>query len=294
MNKEEALKYLEEKGDSSFIIRTEDEEATFLQNHAKKVEDEIIPGKISDLHKRYDDDILSVTGLKKNPTEKTYDFTKRILSDYKTRAEKVSDYEKEINTLKQQIKDGTADKTVLADLERVKQEYADLQNEKTEEVTKLKSEYEKFRIKAEITSALSGMTFKKNLPESAIKAFTDSVVNNLSDLATFQDGKLVFLKDGVPMRNTHNKLEPYSAKELLEEQLKDIRDMGRKETGPNLGDEITFEKKDGKIIKVAMMIPDSIKYKDELSTYLVKQGLLRGSEEYITAYREYSPGLTAR
>lgn len=293
MDKTEALKYIETKGDSTFIVRTEAEEAEFLQNHAKKIEEEVIPSKISDLHNRYDEDIFSVTGLRKGATEKTYDFTKRVLAEYKTKAEKADVLEKEISSLKKQIADGSTDKKLIADLEAVQKAYKELQENKDKEVTNLKSEYEKFRVKAEITSALSGMTFRKNIPEAALKAFTDQVINDLTNIAAYQDGKLVFLKDGVPMRNAHNALNPYTAKELLEERMKDIRDTGRQASGgPDLSKEITKEYDKGKLIKVAMIIPDSVKTKEALSRFLIGEAkLLRGSQEYNLAYKEYSENL---
>jgi len=296
MKKEEALKYIEEKGDSNFVVRTEEEETNFLTNHAKKIEEEVIPSKIGDLHKRYDEDIFSVIGVRKEPTEKTYEFVKRVLTDLKTKAEQGSALQDEISSLKQQIADGTGDKKVLEDLKAVQKAYKELEDTKTKEVTDLKSEYDKFKVKAEITSALSGMVFKKNIPESALKALTDQIINDLSNIATYQDGSLVFInKDGAPMRNSHNALLPYTAKELLEERMKDIRDVGRQYNGgPDLNKEITKEYDKGKLTKIAMIIPDTVKYKDQLSAHLVGAGLLRGSEEYSLAYKEYSPALEAR
>jgi hypothetical protein len=295
MDKAEALKYIDTKGESKFIVRTEEEEATFLANHAKKIEEEIIPSKISELHTRYDEDIFAVTGMKKSPTEKTYDFTKRVLNEFKTKAEKSEVLEKEIGSLKKQITDGTGDKKTLADLEAVQKAYKELEDSKNKEVSNLKSEYDKFKVRAEITSALSGMTFKKNIPESALKALTDQVINDLTEVASYQDGKLVFLKDGVPMRNSHNALNPYTAKELLEERMKDIRDtVKRIDGGPDLNREITKEYDKGKLTKIAMIIPDSVKSKEDLSKHLMSAGLLRGTEEYTLAYKEYSASLPIR
>ena len=296
MKKEEALKYIEDKGDSSFVVRTEEEETVFLANHAKKIEEEQIPSKISELHSRYDEDIFAVTGLKKNPTEKTYDFTKRVLAEYKTKAEKSSVLEKEIDSLKQQIKDGTGDKKTLADLESVQKSYEELKQTKEKELSDIKTEYDKYKIKAEITSALSGIAFKKNLPESALKALTDQVINDLSNVAEYHDGKLVFMENGVPKRNVHNALNPYTASEIVKERLKDIIDTGKQTSGgPDVSKEIVKEfDKDGKLTKVSLILPDSIKYKDELSQFLVSSGLLRGTKEYLVAYGEYSPSLKAR
>lgn len=293
MKKDEVLKYIEDKGDESFVIRTETEDKTFLENYGKKIEEEVIPSKISDLHTRYDDDIFAVTGLRKNPTEKTYEFTKRVLAEFKTKAEKAAVLEKEIGDLKKQIADGTGDKKTLADLEAVQKAYKELEDSKIKEITDLRTQFDKYKDESEIVSASSGLIFKKNIPESAIKSRVKEVINDLTGIASRQDGKLVFLKDGVPMRNPHNALNPYTADELLKDRLKEILDTGRKaEGGPGVSSEIVKEyDKDGKITKIALLIPESVKTKEDLSKYLVTQKLLRGTQEYRKAYAEYSESL---
>lgn len=293
MKKDEVLKFIEEKGDADFIIRTGDEDKMFLENYGKKIEEEIIPSKISELHNRYDEDVFTVTGMKKNPTEKTYDFVKRVLASYKTDAEKSGTLVKEIADLKKQIADGTGDRKTHDDLEAVQKAYKELQEAKDKEIGTLKSDYDKYKIRSEIMSATSGMVFKKGIPESVVSAYVNQVVNDLTGISSFQDGKLVFVKDGVPMRNTFNALNPYTAKELVEERLKDIRETGKLSPGgPDISKEIIKEyDKSGKILKVAMVIPDSVKNKQELSKHLISQGLLRGTEEYNLAYKEYSQNL---
>jgi hypothetical protein len=297
MKKDEVLKYVETKGDESFIVRTEAEEKTFLENYGKKIEEEVIPSKISELHTRYDDDIFAVTGLKKNPTEKTYDFTKRVLGEFKTKAEKTSVLETEIAALKKQITDGTGDKKTLADLEAVQKAYKELEDTKTKEVNDLRTQFEKYKDESEIVAATSGLQFKKNIPETAVKSLVKQVISDLTSIASRQDGKLVFLKDGVPHRNPHNALNPYTADELLKERLKDVLDTGRKlDNGPGIDNEVIkeYDKASGKLTKIAMVIPDSVKTKEDLSKFLISQKLLRGTEDYNLAYKEYSASLPMR
>lgn len=295
MKKDEILKVIEAKPDADFIIRTKDEEDAYLANHQKQIEEQVIPGKISELHNRYDEDIFSVTGLRKGQTEKTYDFTKRVLAEFKTKAEKADVLANEINSLKQQIKDGTGDKKTLADLEAVQKAYKELETTKDSEITKVKTEFEKYRIKADIQSARSGIALKKNIPESAVNALWEQAVNKLTGMASFQDGKLVFMKDGIVMRNAHNALNPYTAAELLKEELKDVIDTGEKKLGPDVSKEVEKEfDKDGKLTKIALIVPESVRTREDLSKYLVTAGLLRGTEEYMLAYKEYSANLPVR
>lgn len=293
MKKDEVLKYVESQGDVDFIVRTEAEDKTFLENYGKKIEEEQIPSKISELHNRYDEDIFSVTGQRKNPTEKTYEFTKRILGDLKTKAEKAEAIEAEITRLKQQIKEGGNDKLLL-DLENMKKAYKELEETKTSEIKRINTDFEKYKIQNELLSASSGLNFKKGIPEAATKALLNQAISELLQIASRQEDKLVFLnKDGAPLRNAHNALNPYTAEELLKEKLKDVIETGKKaEGGPDLNKEIVKEyDKTGKLTKIALVIPDSVKSKVELSEYLVKSGLLRGTQEYHEAYKEYSKAL---
>jgi hypothetical protein len=295
MKKDEVLKVLETaKGDESFIVRTEAEEKTFLENFGKQIEEEKIPSKISELHNRYDEDVFSVTGMKKNPTEKTYDFIKRVLGEMKTKAEKSSSLEVEIAKLNQQLKDGTGDKKTLADLEAVQRAYKELEEKSKSEVETLKKASEQKEIRYELTSALSGFNFKKGITEPVRKAFVDQVINELTSIAEFREGKLVFLdKAGNPMRNAHNTLNPYTAKELLDERLKEIVDAGRViNNGPDIENEVIKEyDKTGKLIKAAIVVPDSVKTKVDLGEFLVKSKILRGTPEYNMLYAEYSKNL---
>ncbi len=294
MKRDEVLKTIESKGDIDYVVRTAEEEKTFLENYGKKIEEEVIPSKISDLHNRYDEDVFSVTGLKKNPTEKSYDFIKRVLGDLKTKAEKTSSFETEIASLKKQLADGTGDKKTLADLEAMQTAYKTLEESKTKEVDSLKKTAEQKEIRYELTSALSGFNFKKGITEPVRKAFVDQVINELSSVAELRDGKLVFIdKAGNPMRNAHNALNPYSAKELLDERLKEIVDVGRKiDNGPDIEGAIEKEyDKNGKLIKAAIVVPDSVKTKVDLGEFFIKSKILRNTPEYNMLYAEYGKNL---
>lgn len=296
MKKDEVLKYVETKGDESFIVRTEAEEKSFLENYGLKIEEEKVGMATKKIYNDIDNEVVfKLTGQKRKMIEgeKSSEFYSRVLLDYKSKAEKAGILEKEIADLKKQIADGTADKKTLADLESVQKAYKELEDTKTKEVTDLRTQFEKYKDQTEIISASSGLMFKKNIPETAIKSLVNQVISELTSVASRQDGKLVFLKDGVPMRNPHNALNPYTADELLKERLKDVLDINRKiDGGPGLNQEVAKEyDTTGKLTKIAMIIPDSIKTKEDLSKFLVSQKLLRGSQEYILAYKEYSTSL---
>lgn len=72
------------------VYRTKEEEQAFLSNYEKTVipqkVDAEIGNKIRETYDRFDKDIEEVTGLKKGPHEKTYEFNKRVLAKLKADA----------------------------------------------------------------------------------------------------------------------------------------------------------------------------------------------------------------
>jgi hypothetical protein len=85
--REDVLAVLKQDGG---IYRTKEEEEAFLSNY----ETNIIPDKVNaqigekikQVYTQLDQDIEAVTGLKKGPHEKTYDFNKRVLAKLKADA----------------------------------------------------------------------------------------------------------------------------------------------------------------------------------------------------------------
>jgi hypothetical protein len=72
----DVLTGLKSKG---LVVRTKDEETEFINNYEKNV----IGPKIKSVHDQYDNDLFELTGEKKLPTEKTYEFMKRKLTALK-------------------------------------------------------------------------------------------------------------------------------------------------------------------------------------------------------------------
>lgn len=296
MKKADILAILEEKGDGEFVLRTADEDKTFLDNYADEVADKRSKSYEGKLHQKYDDDFYALTGKRKPDGMRTFDFIKSEWMTVAERAQKADELQRERSELEQKIKEGSTDKKLVADLEQVRREYESLKSESEQKMQKMQSEYQRDKIRNEILKARSELTFNDKIPDAAREALIERVVDSLVGKAEFRDSKLYFLNDeGDPMRNKNNALNPYTAKELLSEQLKDILKEKRKESGPPISDEIN-KKRDasGKLVEVALIVPDSIKTREQLGEYLVSKGLLRGSDEYYLAYSEYGKGLPVK
>jgi len=284
ITKEEILNFIKEKGGSGdeFIVRTAEEDKTYLENFKTAEVEKAIAPRISEVHTRYDEDIFSITGLKKKPDEKTYDFNKRVLADLKAKADKVPTHEQEIASLKEKV-GKNADAKILADLENVRSEFATFKSAKEKELDDLRKETEVSRKKSLIESEINAYEFDPLIKENVLKVYKETVINALIGSSEFRDGQLVFLDEkGNPLRNQANNLAPYSPTEIIGERLKDVIKQKRIIGGPP---------KPGDPKGSPRSLPDTVKTKVELSDHLMKEGLKRGSKEYDEAYLELSKDL---
>ena len=293
MTKDEILAILETKGDAEFVLRTADEDKTFLDNYADEVAEKRAKSYEGKLHQKYDDDFYALTGKRKPEGMRTFDFIKNEWMTVAQKAEKAEDLLHEKADLEKKIKEGSTDKKLVADLEQVRREYEALKMESDQKIQTIQTEHERFKIRGEILKARSELSFNDKIPEAAREALVERVVDDLVSKAEFRETQLYFVDgEGNPMRNKNNALNPYTAKELLQEQLKDILREKRKESGPPISDEINKKfDASGKLSSVALMLPDSIKTREQLGEFLITKGILRGTPEYYLAYKEYGEGM---
>ena len=290
MTKEEAIQKIDQGGDD-FQVFTEVEHKTFL-NNLKDTEDfkQQIDVRIADLEKKYDDDLLSITGRKRKDSERTYDFMKR---EFKT----LTDSEVELKSRNEELQKVVNDKSGGEALELLKSENTSLikNHKKSKEewdtkYTALEKAGIDLRIQHEFDRSMTGLKFKDAtiIPEDVRNAMINNAKTELAKTVDFVDGKLVFRdSEGKIMYNDLAQL--LTPKEVLSDKLKSIIDAGRQQTGVDVKDEITKDE-DGKAI-VNISIPDSVKTNVDLTKHLMGLGMKRGSEEYRAAYAKYSEKL---
>lgn len=215
-------------------------------------ENQTIGKRIGELHGQYDHDIQEVTGLTKNQGEKSYDFLKRILGDFKeqtselpTLKTKISAYETEIAGLQKKIQEGGTDEELKKQFQDTKNELTSLraqyETEKSEFGEKIKgyeNQIKTAKVNSEFEKALSELKFKPEFPDSVkntlIQSAKEKLIRDYSPDWEKVEGKeiLVFRdSEGNIIRNKQNALNPHTAKDLLSENLKDILDLGRKQKG---------------------------------------------------------------
>ena len=277
------------------------EQLNAIVTMSKNDEETVIGSKIGTLHGQYDTDIFSVTGIKKNDGEKSYDYAKRVLNEYKTKASSSETLTTEINALKTQkaelekkISEGNTDAVLKQQLKdattRITQMTQQLESEKTN-YTKTISDLEKnivdIKVDNVLTNALSGIKFKSNIPESVQTILINSAKAEVLAKGTpdfVDNGKggknLVFRNAaGEIIANPKNSLNPYTANELLlETSLKDAIDFGKQQPGagtipPKPSDE------GSRIIDISTA-KNQVEADDMIAKHLLSNGLTRDSREF--------------
>lgn len=217
-------------------------------------ENTVIGAKIGALHGQYDADIFSITGVKKKDGEKSYDYAKRVLGDYKTKAESTKTIKAELDEanakvveLQSKLEKGASDETIRQQLKDAKTQVAQLQAQlqsKEAEFSAKKVEFEttlrNTHVDYAFSEATAGLKFKAGITEPIQKTLLSAAKAEILAKGTpdfiedAQGNKQLVIRgaDGNILNNAKNNLNPYTIKELvMESSLKDVIDTGRQQTG---------------------------------------------------------------
>lgn len=242
LNQSESLKGLTDAQKLAITTLSSNDEAT------------VIGTKIGALHGQYDADILSISGISKADGEKTYDYLKRVLGDYKTKLDgtktlsaQLEAQKKKVTELEAKLAAGGSDEAVKQQLKDARHQVTQLQTQlttKTEELDKAKKDYEQkekdLQVGFAFTNATAGIKFKADVSEPVRKILLAAAKDEILAKGTpdFIDdgngGKKLVLRDaaGNTLNNPKNNLNPYTIEELvMETSLKDVIDTGKQQSG---------------------------------------------------------------
>lgn len=217
-----------------------DEDLNAILTLVNNSEQAAISKKVGELHGQYDADVLAVTGVAKNAGEKSYEFVKRILSDYKT---KLTASEAKVADLTKQVANGSQDEQLKKDLADAKSLAEQVKGQlaaKTKEVDDLKATHaaEKLSMQfdAAFNTAAAGLKYKAGITETVQKALLQAAKTEILARGKAEvqaDGTLVLRgADNEILRNKNNNYNPYTISELLgETSIKDVLDTGNKGGG---------------------------------------------------------------
>lgn len=270
-----------------------DEQLVAIATLSENDENQVIGKKTGEIHGKYEADVLVLSGIPKNTNEKSYDYMKRVMGEFKGKAESVSGQietlKTEIEGYKKQISEGKGSEAISKQLKDAEALIAQLktthESEKTE-WTKKESEWnEKYnsqRIGYEFGNAKSALKFKKEYPNEIASLLVQKAQENI--LTTYKpdwiekDGKTVLVfRDaaGNIANNPENKLEPFTAAELLKLQLKDAIDTSKVQTG--LG---TKEVPAGSTLVDITAAKTQVEADEMIEDYLLKSGMLRYDSKF--------------
>lgn len=289
LNQSESLKGLTDAQKLAITTLSSNDEAT------------VIGTKIGALHGQYDADILSISGISKADGEKTYDYLKRVLGDYKTKLDgtktlsaQLEAQKKKVTELETKLAAGGSDEAVKQQLKDARHQVTQLQTQltaKTEELDNAKKDYEKkekdLQVGFAFTNATAGIKFKADVSEPVKKILLAAAKDEILAKGTpdfiddGNDGKKLVLRDaaGNTLNNPKNNLNPYTIEELImETSLKDVIDTGRQQPG---GGTKPNPQPDHRTVNLDLSLAKTQQEADvQIENYLLSTGLTRDNVEF--------------
>lgn len=269
---------------------------------SKNDEATVIGTKIGALHGQYDADILNVSGIAKAEGEKSYDYLKRVLGDYKTKLDGTKTLSAQLEAQKNKVTEleaklaaGGSDEALKQQLKDARHQVTQLQTQltaKTGELDRAKKDYEQkekdLQVGFAFTNATAGIKFKADVSEPVKKILLAAAKDEILAKGTpdFIDdgngGKKLVLRDaaGNTLNNPKNNLNPYTIEELvMETSLKDVIDTGRQQSGggtvppvkPNGGGGTTLD---------LSGVKTQLEADTQIENYLLSTGLTRDNAEF--------------
>lgn len=278
--------------------------ATLSQNDQKVV----IGERDKELMNSYDA-LLEEAGFPRDKTnkEKTSDAIKRVANAAKEAKTESDSLKSKIAAVEKQISDGNTDpalKTKLADLETKLSDNANLitqlKEAKKKEIETLQSELNKakeknmsIRVEHEFSKALEGLSFKdekllsKEDRELIINAKKQNLLSKY-DVEFIDDGKggeLMAFRDKATkniVNNPANGLNPFTAKELMLNEIQSIINPGRNVTGIGKQPEGTQSQN----MNFKLNAKNQVEADVQIRSYLKANGIDAQSDDFITKATE--------
>ena len=287
---------------NSALTNLSDAQLTAIAEMSKNDENTVIGAKIGALHGQYDTDILGITGIKKKDGEKSYDYAKRVLGEYKTKAESVKTVQAELDTAKAQVTElqsklekGAGDETLRRQLKDAKAQVTQLQSQLKTKETEFNSKKTEFETTLKNThidyafqAATAGLKFKPGITEPIQKTLLNAAKAEVLAKGTpdfiedGQGGKKLVIRgaDGNILNNPKNNLNPYTMQELvMETSLKDVIETGRQQQGGGTGGFGSGSGGTGGTLDLSG-VKSQVEADKAIEAHLLANGLTRDSQEF--------------
>lgn len=287
---------------SSALTGLTDDQLNAIAEMSRNDENTVIGTKIGALHGQYDADILGITGIKKKDGEKSYDYAKRVLGEYKTKAESTKTIQTQLTAAQAQVAElqsklekGVGDETLKQQLKDAKAQVTQLQTQlqtKETEFNTKKAEFDKTikdtHVDYAFQAATAGLKFKSGITEPIQKTLLNAAKAEVLAKGTpdfiedGQGGKKLVIRgaDGNILNNPKNNLNPYTMQELvMETSLKDVIDKGRQQIGGGTGGFGSGSGGTGGTLDLSG-IKSQVEADKAIEAHLLANGLTRDSQEF--------------
>ena len=268
-----------------------EEQITAITTLSENDENAVIGQKFGEVYRQMDSTIEKATGIKRDGDEKTYLYLERATKAF---ADKYSDYDAtkaKVSQLEEQIAKG-GDEGLKAQLAQAQAELASTKDQ----FNTLKTDYDRakadhakalndFKVDAEITRAREGLTFKKGLSEPVMNTLIAQAVANVkAKNPSFEDkngvSTLVFHdSNGAPLNNPENKLNPFTARELLVKEFESM-DILEKMPAKGAGGKPSASSSSASLSGVTTQV----EAEDAITKMLAEKGIPKTSLNYKTEY----------
>ena len=268
-----------------------EEQITAITTLSENDENAVIGQKFGEVYRQMDSTIEKATGIKRDGDEKTYLYLERATKAF---ADKYSDYDAtkaKVSQLEEQIAKG-GDEGLKAQLAQAQAELASTKDQ----FNTLKTDYDRakadhakalndFKVDAEITRAREGLTFKKGLSEPVMNTLIAQAVANVkAKNPSFEDkngvSTLVFHdSNGAPLNNPENKLNPFTARELLVKEFESM-DILEKMPAKGAGGKPSASSSSASLSGVTTQV----EAEDAITKMLAEKGIPKTSLNYQTEY----------
>ena len=116
---------------NGYVVRNQEEEKTFIENYEKNVlpnkVGEGIGERVKEIATRYEQELLEITGMNKEPNEKYYDFQKRVFKQLTESNGQSKELIDQLNLYKEKV--GQLDQALNQERESKKQEILSFKNQ---------------------------------------------------------------------------------------------------------------------------------------------------------------------
>ena len=249
--------------------------------------------EIGKLHGQYDQDVLSTSGVERNQNEKSYDYVKRVITQFKGNqvseeiTSQLESLKAEKVNLEKQIKEGNTSEAVKLQLETLEAEKLTLTNTLLQEKNKHAEalvnkglEFTKQRVSFEIDKSLKGITLNENVPESARKIIIDNAKAQIFDKLTPEfreiDSKQVLtFKDKESNQLVMGAEGFKSVSQILTDNLGDIVSKDAKANGSKAPDY-----KQNKTLLNLTSATTKVQADDIIRAQILESGVKYGTPEY--------------